>query len=214
MPKSKLSIIEDSEDVRELLTDDLQDSFDVKNYSSAQKCLDDIAELGLPDVFVTDFKMPGLSGLEFVEILNDRGIEVPVIMVSGAADKEVALEALKLGIYGFIEKPYVVAELKNMAKNAITKAKSLQLNNSILTEFNRFLRYVDDWLEVSVTHVLHLEKKLFDNNIVADSQKEASQEMKVRNLMKQAEKTVAGAKQEAQKMLAEYNEITEASKAS
>ena len=50
-----------------------------------------------PDILFTDIRMPGYNGLELLELLNEKGIDIKVIFISGYADFEYAQSAIRLG---------------------------------------------------------------------------------------------------------------------
>ena len=149
MTKDRLYLLEDSDDVRELLLDELNEPFQVLGFSSATECLEKLEENGLPDLFISDFKMPKMDGLQFTQCLKDKGIDTPVIILSGAADKNMAIKALEIGVFSVIEKPHNSFELVSMARRAIAQSRSLKLNEEIIEKFSTFIRYVDQWFETS-----------------------------------------------------------------
>ena len=55
---------------------------------------------------VTDVRMPEMSGLELVRRLQDRGVTLPIIVITGHGDMPLAVEALRAGVKDFIEKPF------------------------------------------------------------------------------------------------------------
>lgn len=55
---------------------------------------------------VLDIRMPGISGLELQQTLNDRGCKLPIIFMTGYADVTMAVDAMQNGAFGFVEKPF------------------------------------------------------------------------------------------------------------
>ena len=68
-----------------------------------------------------DLRMPGLSGLEVHAQLRERGVELPVIVVSGHGDVPMAVRALKSGVVDFIEKPFKDQELLDCVQQALRR---------------------------------------------------------------------------------------------
>ena len=66
----------------------------------------DAYDPSMPGCLVLDMMMPGMSGLELQRELNDRGIDIPVIVLTGYADVATAVRTLKGGAVEFLEKPF------------------------------------------------------------------------------------------------------------
>ena len=64
-----------------------------------------------PGCIVSDIEMPGLSGLELQDNLGQRGIHLPIIMLTGHATVDSAVECTKLGAFKYLEKPYAFEKL-------------------------------------------------------------------------------------------------------
>lgn len=77
----------------------------VKAYSDGRKFLDALGN-NRGGCVVLDVRMPGLGGLNVQEELQKRGIQLPIIFVSGHADVTIAVRAFKSGAFDFIEKPF------------------------------------------------------------------------------------------------------------
>lgn len=71
------------------------------------------------DLIILDVHLPDLSGHDILRYLNALGDDTPVIVISGDADLESAMFALRLGAYDFIRKPFEVDELLKTVENAI-----------------------------------------------------------------------------------------------
>jgi two-component system response regulator FixJ len=99
-------IIDDDQAVRESLAFLLETAdFNVKTYDSAVRFLDQVsdAETGC---IITDIRMPEIAGLELVRRLNEMGVALPVIVITGHGDVALAVEAMRAGVVDFIEKPF------------------------------------------------------------------------------------------------------------
>ncbi len=79
-----------------------------------------------PGCLVIDLKMPGMSGLDLQRTLNESGVESPIIMLSGHADVDSAVSAMKAGAVEFLQKPFDNAELLLMINSAIERDSRLR----------------------------------------------------------------------------------------
>lgn len=84
--------------------------FEVEGYGSAQEFLaaDDLSR---PGCIVLDVRMPGMTGLELQQLLNDKGIEIPIIFLSGHGDIAMAVHTMQSGAVSFLEKPVAPRKL-------------------------------------------------------------------------------------------------------
>ena len=105
-PEPTVFVIDDDEAVRHFLRG-LIASVDlrVQAYASAQEFLDAYPR-NFPGCLVLDIRMPGMSGLELQQELNARGIDLPVIVLTGHGNVQVAVHAMKAGAVDFVEKPF------------------------------------------------------------------------------------------------------------
>ena len=71
------------------------------------------------DLIILDLKMPKRSGLEILDSIKKNYPEVPVIMITGFASIETAIEATKAGAFNFVPKPFTPAELSKVAEEAL-----------------------------------------------------------------------------------------------
>ncbi len=77
---------------------------------------------GQPGCLITDVRMPGLSGLDLQAELKRRGIEIPVIVVTGHGDVPMAVRAMKAGALDFVEKPFNDQVLIDLVQKAVEKS--------------------------------------------------------------------------------------------
>jgi len=83
------------------------------------------------DLVILDLKMPGLSGMEVLKRIKEDEPEVVVVVITGYATVESAVEAMKAGAYDFIPKPFTPESLRMIVNRALEKRK-LSLENILL----------------------------------------------------------------------------------
>ena len=99
-------VVDDDVAVRQSLSFLLaSDGLPVRLHESAVAFLDAVKD-ATAGCIVTDVRMPGIDGIEFLRRLRGRGIALPVIVMTGHADVPLAVEAMKQGAIDFIEKPF------------------------------------------------------------------------------------------------------------
>lgn len=77
-----------------------------------------------PGCILLDVRMPGMSGIELLPLLKDRGCKIPVVMVTGHGDVPLAVAAMKAGADDFIEKPYKDQLLLDTINAAIRRSEA------------------------------------------------------------------------------------------
>jgi len=98
-------IIDDNDANRELFQD-LMDSVDLP-WESHESALDFLGNFNVEQAgcLILDVRMPGMSGIQLLEKLNEDGIKVPVILATAHSDVPMAIQAMKDGAFDFHEKP-------------------------------------------------------------------------------------------------------------
>lgn len=115
----KILVIDDDEIILLLLTNLLKKSgYDVFTATDGDSGLI-IARNRHPDLVITDYKMPGLSGLDVVKELAKSNPGVPVIVLTAHGDVSVTIKSIQAGAYDYIEKPIQPKELLEVIKNGI-----------------------------------------------------------------------------------------------
>lgn len=94
----------------------------VHTFNDPAEALDKLADVR-PDVVISDFSMPGMDGITLLKNIKERQPETTLILLTGYADKESAIEAINsVGIYRYIEKPWDNEELKISIANGLERA--------------------------------------------------------------------------------------------
>ena len=140
--KNEILVIDDNFDIRNLISNILKD----KNYNVREAANYDQAafeiDKQLPDLAVIDVKLDkgDKDGIDLLKKIKQISDLVPVIMISGHANVEMAVESLKLGAYEFITKPFATEQLLNFVSRALEniklKKENLQLENKLFHSFD------------------------------------------------------------------------------
>lgn len=127
----KVAIVDDEADMRQSISQWLALSgFDTETYASAEEALKGIGP-EFPGVVVSDIRMPGMDGMAFLKRLMSVDSGLPVIMITGHGDVPMAVEAMRIGAYDFLEKPFNPDRMTELAKKA-TQARRMTLDNRAL----------------------------------------------------------------------------------
>ena len=119
-----LLVVDDEQDIRRLIAEILRDEgYGCREVGSGEGALEAI-EVSVPDLIILDIWLQGskLDGLEVLEKVLAAHPELPVIMISGHADIETAVNAIKVGAYDFIEKPFKADRLLILVRRALDAA--------------------------------------------------------------------------------------------
>ncbi|MGP0174276.1 two-component system response regulator RssB [Pseudomonas sp. NCHU5208] len=124
-----LLIIDDDDVVRASLAAYLEDSgFEVLQANNGLQGLE-VFQQAKPDLMICDLRMPQVDGLELIRRINAMGVEVPVIVVSGAGVMSDAVEALRLGAADYLIKPLEdLAVLEHSVRRALDRYRLRQEN--------------------------------------------------------------------------------------
>jgi two-component system nitrogen regulation response regulator GlnG len=118
-------IIDDEESIRTICTSALEDLFNVESFSSASEALLALNST-TPDLIITDIKMPGMSGLEFLDKISEKFPDIPTIIITAHANIDNALSAYKGGAFEYLTKPFDINEIRKLAIKATKSSKPHQ----------------------------------------------------------------------------------------
>jgi DNA-binding NtrC family response regulator len=116
--KIKLLMVDDEVKFLESISTRLAlKNFDVTTAVSGKEAIES-AEKGFFDVAVVDFQMPGMDGVQVLNALKERHKYLEIIMLTGHATVDSAVECTKLGAFKYLEKPYKFEKLVEVVKEA------------------------------------------------------------------------------------------------
>ena len=127
----KIAIVDDERDMRQSISQWLALSgYDTQSFSSAKEALATI-HTDYPGIVISDIKMPGMDGIQFLRKLMVKDRALPVILITGHGDVPMAVKAMRIGAFDFLEKPFDPDQMSNLAKKA-SNARRLTLDNRAL----------------------------------------------------------------------------------
>ena len=129
----RVLIVDDEPSIRETLRMILEfENYLVEEASSGGQALVKIGARP-PDTVLLDIKMPEMDGLETLRAIGERGYDMPVVMISGHADVNTAVEATRLGAFDFLEKPLerdrVLLALRNATERQRLESENRELRS-------------------------------------------------------------------------------------
>ena len=126
-------IVDDDEDFRNSMQWLLESAnHSVVTFASARDFLDGFdGEIGC---MLLDVRMPEINGLALQQIMQERNIQMPIIVISGHGDIQMAVSAMKQGALDFLEKPFDGDVLLRLVNKALTKANKARLANDEVQE--------------------------------------------------------------------------------
>lgn len=115
---AKILIIDDEPAIRKALKEILEyESFEVTEVEDGPTALK-VVEKENFDIIFCDIKMPRMDGIEVLTKLKEKGVEAPVVIITGHGSVETAVDALKKGAYDFIQKPLDLNRILVTVRNA------------------------------------------------------------------------------------------------
>jgi two-component system, LuxR family, response regulator FixJ len=194
--QATVHIVDDDHAVREALELLLTtESYAVRSYESALHFLDHEHADGVACV-VADVRMPGMSGLDLINALRDRGISLPIILITAHADVPLAVDAMKRGAVDLLEKPFddqalltaIEQSLQRIRASAARLARGEAVRRRLATLTRR-------------------EREVLDNLVNGQSNKMIARELGITTRTVESHRAALMAKMEA-KTIAELVQMT------
>lgn len=119
-------LIDDDPVVRSLASGILRkNGYNVQTAKEGKEGLGMIAE-NVPDLVITDYQMPGMSGMDVLAKLKEINPALPVIMLTAFGDASLTIKTMQTGAFDYIEKPINPKELVDTVKNGLQASESMQ----------------------------------------------------------------------------------------
>ncbi|GFO57957.1 acetoacetate metabolism regulatory protein AtoC [Geomonas silvestris] len=131
---ARILIVDDELSMREFLAILLEgEGYQVDQAECAEDALDSMAQVKF-DLVISDVSMPGLNGIQLLSRIKSQTPETAVLMITAFSTAEQAVEAMKLGAYDYIGKPFKVEEVKVLVAKALAQKTLVQENQRLKAE--------------------------------------------------------------------------------
>ncbi|MGB3386801.1 MAG: response regulator FixJ [Pseudaminobacter sp.] len=160
-------VVDDEEPVRKSLAFLLtMMGFTVRVHDRATSFLAAVPGIGKA-CLVTDLRMPEMNGVELLEKLNETGVQVPAVVITGHGDVPMAVAAMKAGAVDFIEKPFQDEVLVEAIKRAASRLDRIETVEDVAAVQSRLAQLSDRERQVLTAIVAGLPNKsiAYDLNI-------------------------------------------------
>ena len=125
--KTSILVLDDEMIVLKRLRPALEKAgYEVEVFSRSSEASERIKEKDF-DIVITDLKMQGLDGMQFLTMVKERSPKTEVIVITGFATMETAKESYKKGVFDFLAKPFKLGEIQEVVKKAEAKVLKSRL---------------------------------------------------------------------------------------
>ena len=123
MEKIKILLVDDEPDVTRILSKRLgRRGYECQAASNGQEAVDAMAQFAF-GVIIMDVKMPVMDGMSALQIIHARWPKTQIILLSGHADMQLAVQAMSEGAFGYLMKPVDIDELLFKIEDAVTQIR-------------------------------------------------------------------------------------------
>ncbi|WP_338635503.1 response regulator [Spirobacillus cienkowskii] len=161
-------MIDDELGILENYKEITKEYFDVniETFSSPLDALEKLNAGARPNLFLLDFKMPKMNGLDVILSINKLGIKKPIVVITGFAEKKLAIECLKFGIFDLLEKPVNFDLFINAIKNALCMEETENRNKILSQEKDYLIELFSDYIIKCQERIIQAENLLLDKTTI------------------------------------------------
>jgi DNA-binding NtrC family response regulator len=134
----RILVVDDNKELREILEEFLKgDGHCVEGSPNGRDALERHQESPF-DLIITDLNMPEISGMELIKTIRKENQDTEFVIITGYASMDSAVEAVKIGAFDYIVKPFRMEELHVVVKNARDKVTLKKLNAKLVRTLQSF----------------------------------------------------------------------------
>ena len=138
---SKLWIIDDEESIRTICKSALEQDFNIEMFPNASEALLAL-NTSVPDLIITDIKMPGVNGIDFLKKVSAKHPDIHTIVITAHTDIENALSAFKGGAFDYLPKPFDVNDIRRVALKAVKNSVAEKSSSDEVPDYNKHIQKI------------------------------------------------------------------------
>ena len=145
----RILIVDDEIEITEILADLLSEDYECLRAGSAEEALERLTNSEF-QLVISDITMPGMSGLDMIPHVKELSPDTVVVMISGMQTVESAIEALRLGAFDYVMKPFDLRQVEAVVKRALE-------HNDLVVAKRRYENHLEELVE---QRTIELDKAL------------------------------------------------------
>ncbi len=157
--RANVVVIDDDKLVSDLICRILKKEYSARGYASAEEALRS-ENLGAVDVIIADVNLPGMDGIEFLDRVQLVDSGIPVILITGYGDIDIAISALQSGATDFILKPFKNEQISISVERALEARRLVLENRALLEELRKKNQELETLNEEMNARNVEIEKEL------------------------------------------------------
>jgi two-component system nitrogen regulation response regulator NtrX len=184
--KSEILVIDDNADIRFLICNILKDqNYVVRSGANYDQAVKEINKK-IPDLAVVDIKLDkgDKDGIELLKLIRKLNKSVPVIMISGHANVQLAVEAIRLGAYEFVEKPFSTEKILNYIHRALETSYLKQEKEMIEKKLFHSFDFIGESSEITKIKKIVKKLSLAESRILITGETGTGKELVARKIHK------------------------------
>ena len=171
MSEIKILLTDDEEEMQHLLAQAFEkDGYEVIAAYDGNEALNIIQQESF-DLAIIDIKMPGRNGIEILKALKEKNPDTEVLIITGHASLETAIESVRYGAYDYVEKPFDIHELKKIVARALEKRRLILEKHELMEQLQKRVFELDVLYNISNAINYTLDQKKLVSLIMASINK-------------------------------------------
>src|SRR5512132_2657632 len=164
MAKARILVVDDEKSMRDLLSITLEkEGYDVLTAAGGEPAIE-LLHRDSVDAVITDLRMPKVDGLQVLRAAKEISPDTAVIVITAVASTETAVEAMKLGAYDYITKPFKLDEVSLIVRNALERKRLRDENLYLRKQLKTQHRFENTIGKISrITEVFDTIRKIADS---------------------------------------------------